>query len=221
MILKLKDQLQPRPLFNQWFGDSFSCHNLNSVDSISELPLWNALPFCNPYNLPHTLYCLLQVPSSYVALQKKVSEEVMRCREKETPPVLNQMEFSRLAQTLDDNDITDPEELSLGRVVYHCKLLLFPLSSPLSPTLPFFPTLSSFFPTISPFFPTISHSLPLSSPLSPTLSPFLPHYLPLSPPFFPSSIHCYLPIQLPSFSMTMGSFSTTTTTYVDSTTSTS
>ncbi len=60
------------------------------------------------------IYPPTQVPSSYVALQKKVSEEVMRCREKETPPVLNQMEFSRLAQTLDDNDITDPEELSLG-----------------------------------------------------------------------------------------------------------
>ncbi len=35
-ILKLwmlKDiQLQPPPPFNQWFGGSFSCHNLNSMD---------------------------------------------------------------------------------------------------------------------------------------------------------------------------------------------
>lgn len=57
---------------------------------------------------------MLQVPSSYVALQKKVAEEVSRCREKEIPPVLNQKEFAALAESIENNDITDPEELSLG-----------------------------------------------------------------------------------------------------------
>ena len=54
------------------------------------------------------------MPSSYVALQKKISEEVVAYREKEDPPVLNQKEFATLAESLDDNDIADPEELSLG-----------------------------------------------------------------------------------------------------------
>ena len=35
-------------------------------------------------------------------------------RAKEDPPVLNQKEFAALAESLDDNDIADPEELSLG-----------------------------------------------------------------------------------------------------------
>lgn len=56
----------------------------------------------------------LQVPSSYVALQKKVAEEVQRCRDKEIPPVLNQKEFAALAESTENNDIADPEELSLG-----------------------------------------------------------------------------------------------------------
>ena len=62
------------------------------------------------------LYCTLhiQVPSSYVALQQKVIEEVIRCREKEVPPVLNQKEFAALAESIEDGDINDPEELSLG-----------------------------------------------------------------------------------------------------------
>jgi hypothetical protein len=61
--------------------------------------------------------CVLspQVPSSYVALQQKVAEEVMRCREKEVPPVLNQKEFAALAESIEDGDINDPEELSLGK----------------------------------------------------------------------------------------------------------
>ena len=61
----------------------------------------------------HTL--CVQVPSSYVALQQKVAEEVMRCREKEVPPVLNQKEFAALAESIEDGDINDPEELSLGK----------------------------------------------------------------------------------------------------------
>ncbi len=48
----------------------------------------------------------------------------MLCREKEIPPVLNQMEFSSLAQTLDDNDIADPEELSLGEGTTRAGFLL-------------------------------------------------------------------------------------------------
>ena len=39
----------------------------------------------------------------------------MRCREKEVPPVLNQKEFAALAESIEDGDINDPEELSLGR----------------------------------------------------------------------------------------------------------
>ena len=64
--------------------------------------------------------CVLQVPSSYVALQQKVSEEVIRCREKEVPPVLNQKEFAALAESIEDGDINDPEELSLGRPFIPC-----------------------------------------------------------------------------------------------------
>lgn len=58
----------------------------------------------------------MQVPSSYVALQKKVSEEVARCREKEIPPVLNQKEFAVLAESIENSDISDPEEVSLGKL---------------------------------------------------------------------------------------------------------
>ena len=50
-----------------------------------------------------------------MALQKKVSEEVHHCRDKEIPPVLNQKEFASLAESIENNDITDPEELSLGK----------------------------------------------------------------------------------------------------------
>lgn len=60
-------------------------------------------------------YCLIKVPSSYVSLQKKVAEEVSKCREREIPPVLNQKEFAALAESIENNDISDPEELSLGK----------------------------------------------------------------------------------------------------------
>ena len=63
-----------------------------------------------------------QVPSSYVALQQKVAEEVMRCREKEVPPVLNQKEFAALAESIEDGDINDPEELSLGMCACTCTI---------------------------------------------------------------------------------------------------
>lgn len=39
---------------------------------------------------------------------------MIRCREKEVPPVLNQKEFAALAEAIEDGDINDPEELSLG-----------------------------------------------------------------------------------------------------------
>ena len=42
----------------------------------------------------------------------------MRCREKEVPPVLNQKEFAALAESIEDGDINDPEELSLGNSVW-------------------------------------------------------------------------------------------------------
>ena len=41
----------------------------------------------------------------------------MRCREKEVPPVLNQKEFAALAESIEDGDINDPEELSLGNCI--------------------------------------------------------------------------------------------------------
>ncbi len=62
-----------------------------------------------------TICMCVKVPSSYVALQKRVSEEVLRCREKEIPPVLSQKEFAALAESTENNDILDPEELSLGK----------------------------------------------------------------------------------------------------------
>lgn len=54
------------------------------------------------------------MPSSYVALQKKISVEVHRYRDRGRPPVLNQKEFAALAASLEENDIYDPEELSIG-----------------------------------------------------------------------------------------------------------
>ena len=48
-----------------------------------------------------------------------MAEEVIRCREKEVPPVLNQKEFAALAESIEDGDINDPEELSLGNT-YTC-----------------------------------------------------------------------------------------------------
>ena len=56
----------------------------------------------------------MQVPASYVALQKLIAEKVQECLEKEIPPVLNQKEFAALADKIPDSDIADPEELSLG-----------------------------------------------------------------------------------------------------------
>ena len=56
----------------------------------------------------------VQVPSSYVAFQKRISEEVIKCRENDIPPVLSQKEFAALAEGIENNDILDPEELSLG-----------------------------------------------------------------------------------------------------------
>ena len=53
-----------------------------------------------------------------MALQGKVLEEVIRCREKEVPPVLNQKEFAALAESIEDGDINDPEELSLGTCIH-------------------------------------------------------------------------------------------------------
>ena len=52
-----------------------------------------------------------------MALQKKLSEEAVRYKEKGIPPVLNQKAFSRLAQSVDpeDTDIMDSAELLLGK----------------------------------------------------------------------------------------------------------
>ena len=62
-----------------------------------------------------------QVPSSCMALQKKLSEEVVWYKEKGIPPVLNQSAFSQLAQSLDseDNNIMDAEELSQGMCILY------------------------------------------------------------------------------------------------------
>lgn len=43
---------------------------------------------------------------------------MIRCREKEVPPVLNQKEFAALAESIEDGDINDPEELSLGKTAW-------------------------------------------------------------------------------------------------------
>ena len=56
----------------------------------------------------------LQVPASYVALQRLIAEEVRVCQVKGIPPVLNQKEFAALSDFIPDSDISDPEELSLG-----------------------------------------------------------------------------------------------------------
>lgn len=74
------------------------------------------------FSHPPTLF-LLQVPSSYVSLQQVIAEEVRTCQEKEIPPVLNQKEFATLADRIPESDISDPEELSLGR---SCDCHVFP-----------------------------------------------------------------------------------------------
>ncbi|MCG8625424.1 MAG: hypothetical protein MJE68_25930 [Proteobacteria bacterium] len=56
-----------------------------------------------------------------------MAEEVMRCREKEVPPVLNQKEFAALAESIEDGDINDPEELSLGMCACTCTILYYVL----------------------------------------------------------------------------------------------
>ena len=56
----------------------------------------------------------MQVPASYVSLQKLIAEKVEACAEREIPPVLNQKEFAALADKIPESDILDPEELSLG-----------------------------------------------------------------------------------------------------------
>ena len=58
----------------------------------------------------------VQVPASYIQLQNLIEEESKRLREIEQPPVLNQKEFAALAEKT--NDITDPEELTLGMIPY-------------------------------------------------------------------------------------------------------
>lgn len=67
------------------------------------------------------LFFLLQVPSSYIDLQKLVEADAKRCHEVEKPPVLSQKEFAALAG--DTGDITDPEELTLGSNSVHCRYL--------------------------------------------------------------------------------------------------
>ena len=67
--------------------------------------------FKHEFLLPY----LPQVPSSYVSLQHLIAEEVKVCQQKEIPPVLNQKEFASLADKIPEGDISDPEELSLGR----------------------------------------------------------------------------------------------------------
>ena len=53
------------------------------------------------------------MPASYISLQNLIEEEAKRLREEEKPPVLNQKEFATLAEKT--GDITDPEELTLGK----------------------------------------------------------------------------------------------------------
>ena len=53
-----------------------------------------------------------------MALQKEVAEEVKNCLFKDIPPVLNQKEFTALAERIPKSDICDPEEVSLGVYMY-------------------------------------------------------------------------------------------------------
>ncbi len=117
-------------------------HSLHCTSSIHPIPLsyiFHTHPFFSLYIL-HTplpfivhltytpsFHCtsyihpsLPQVPSSYVSLQQVIAEEVKECQQKEIPPVLNQREFAALADKIPESDISDPEELSLGKsCVYH------------------------------------------------------------------------------------------------------
>lgn len=61
----------------------------------------------------------MQVPASYVSLQKLIAEKVEACAEREIPPVLNQKEFAALADKIPESDILDPEELSLAAQFLH------------------------------------------------------------------------------------------------------
>jgi leucine-rich repeat kinase 1 len=61
----------------------------------------------------------MQVPASYINLQRLIAEEVRSCQEKGIPPVLSQKEFAALADRMPDSDISDPEELSLAAQFLH------------------------------------------------------------------------------------------------------
>ena len=67
----------------------------------------HAIPPPSPHLSP-------KVPASYIELQKKIAEEVLKCTREQRPPVLNQKEFAALAKTIPNSDLLDPEELSLG-----------------------------------------------------------------------------------------------------------
>ena len=58
------------------------------------------------------------MPRSYCVLQNFVEEEARRLKEVGQPPVLNQKEFATLAEKTED--ITDPEELTLGESIVYC-----------------------------------------------------------------------------------------------------
>eukprot|EP00731_Ephydatia_muelleri_P005646 Em0002g1822a len=61
----------------------------------------------------------MQVPASYIELQKRIAEEVCKCTKEQKPPVLNQKEFAALAKTIPNSDLLDPEELSLAAQFLH------------------------------------------------------------------------------------------------------
>ena len=66
---------------------------------------------------------ILQVPSSYLWLQKVLEGEVAQRRESGVPPVLTQEEFTRLTDKIPENDILDDEDLALG--AYECVICTY------------------------------------------------------------------------------------------------
>ena len=57
---------------------------------------------------------LLQIPGSYIDLQRLIQEEVAKRKVSHLPPILTHEEFVEVTKLIPNNDITDDEDLASG-----------------------------------------------------------------------------------------------------------
>ena len=55
------------------------------------------------------------MPASYLILQQAVSQKAQEMKENEEVPILDHAAYVKLVNDIPNNDITDDEELCLGR----------------------------------------------------------------------------------------------------------